>query len=119
MDETGKSRNAQKASPTGSLFFELRKPESERNADQIKYWKHLANTMIQYINNTIGDKEWLFGDSFTLVDISAAAALKVASLNLNIDEYPNVQTYLQRLSERPSINHAYSEAEPYYEQLAN
>lgn len=75
--------------------------------------------MFQYINKTIGDKEWLWGDSFTLVDISSAAVLKVASLNLNIDEYPNVQKYIQRLSERPSINHAYSESMQYYEQLAN
>jgi glutathione S-transferase len=106
-------------SPSGSLFFEMRKSGAEQNTDQIKNWRNLAEITLQYIDKASNDKEWLFGDSFTLADISAAAALNVASLILPFDEYPNVQKYYQRLSERPSIAHVISEAKPYYEQLAS
>lgn len=103
----------------GSMFFELRKPAEEQNKDQIQNWVRLTNVMFGYIDKTMGDNEWLYGDSFSLVDISAATGLKTASLNGLFDEYPNVQNYYQRLCGRASIAEVFNNAQPFYDKLAN
>jgi len=103
----------------GSLFFELRKPETDQNKDKIENWRRLANVVLQFTESDMGNREWLHDDIFTLSDIAAAVALKTASLTMQFDNYPNVQNYYQRLSERPSIAKVFADAQPYYDKLAS
>ena len=59
-----------------------------------------------YLNEQIGDREFLAGDQFSIADITTFAPfinLKMAGENVDAGLYPNLHRYLQQLKIRPSI----------------
>ena len=66
------------------------------------------------IDQDMTSKTWAMGDSFSMADCAAAPALYYANLAAPFGEtYRNVETYFERLMERPSFARTLKEAEPY------
>jgi glutathione S-transferase len=62
-----------------------------------------------YLNEQIGDKEFLVGDQFSIADISTFSPYvnhKIAGEEVDATLYPNLHRYLQRLKTRPSVQRA-------------
>ena len=62
-----------------------------------------------YINEQIGDKEFLVGDQFSIADISTFSPYinqKMAGEDVDASLYPNLYRYLQQLKTRPSVQRA-------------
>lgn len=62
-----------------------------------------------YLNEQIGDKEFLVGDQFSIADIAIFSPYvnqKMAGEDVDADLYPNLHRYLQQLKTRPSIQRA-------------
>lgn len=72
------------------------------------------DTAYAWLDNTMRDRTWATGDSFTLADCGAAPCLFYADWTHVIgDTFPNVLAYRARLLERPSFARAVDEARPY------
>lgn len=62
-----------------------------------------------YLNEQIGDREFLAGDQFSIADIAVFAPYvnqKMAGEDVDSSLYPNLHRYLQKLKTRPSIQRA-------------
>jgi glutathione S-transferase len=62
-----------------------------------------------YLNEQIGNKEFLVGDQFSIADISTFSPYvnhKIAGEEVDATLYPNLHRYLQRLKTRPSVQRA-------------
>lgn len=55
------------------------------------------------LNAWLGDRPYLMGDAFSVADVAVGSILAYIPLMLQLDfqEYPVVQDYLQRLTDRP------------------
>ncbi len=65
--------------------------------------------VFSYLNEQIGDRQFLAGDKFSIADITTFAPfvnLKMAGEEVDSDLYPNLHRYLQNLKTRPSIQRA-------------
>ena len=58
-------------------------------------------------------RTWAIGEAFTLADCAAAPPLFFANKLVPFGEYRHLATYFDRLSKRPSVARAFSEAEPF------
>ena len=105
-------------SPSGSIFFENMKPEAERNQDNIENWKRLITVSLGFMEENTVSGDYLVGDSFSLADISAAAALQIANMQVNLQDFPNSAAYFEKLKQRPSVSKVFADAEPFYAQIA-
>lgn len=59
-----------------------------------------------YLNETIGDHEFLVGDTFTVADAaigSAFANFRHTGLEIDAEQYPNLRRYADAMIQRPSI----------------
>lgn len=59
-----------------------------------------------YLNDQIGDREFLAGDQFSIADITTFSPYinqKLAGEDIDPGAYPNLYRYLQQLKTRPSI----------------
>jgi glutathione S-transferase len=52
-------------------------------------------------------KRFVLGENFSMGDVSAAPALRIASMMRPFDEHKNLSAYFARLNERPSVQHAF------------
>ena len=62
-----------------------------------------------YLNEQIGDKEFLVGDQFSIADISTFSPYvnqRIAGEDVDATLYPNLHRYLQQLKTRPSVQRA-------------
>jgi len=67
------------------------------------------------IEDELREREWAAGDAFTLADCAAFPALFYANkVEPFVGKYPNVGSYLDRLSARPSVLRVLEEAGPYF-----
>ncbi|CAG8542602.1 10076_t:CDS:2 [Paraglomus brasilianum] len=56
------------------------------------------------LESRLQDREFLVGDSLTLADIINFTWVYTApSINLNLDEYPNVKNWIARIEARPAV----------------
>jgi len=99
----------------GPLFFELRKEEDQQDKQRIKGLENKINILYDYLEEVLSKNKWVYGSTFSLADISAATSLKVAQLTTPLDEYPNMLSYFERLSQRSPIAETFAEAKPYLE----
>jgi glutathione S-transferase len=58
---------------------------------------------------------WAMGETFSLPDCAALPALFYADYGVNLDAWPALRTYLDRLKARPSVARVLAEAEPYFQ----
>lgn len=62
-----------------------------------------------YLNEQLGDREFLVGDQFSIADIATFSPYvnqKMAGEDVDASLYPNLHRYLQQLKTRPSIARA-------------
>jgi len=59
--------------------------------------------------------EWAMGEAFTLADCAALPALYYADYAMNLDAWPGLRAYLERLKARPSVARVLAEAEPFFQ----
>lgn len=58
---------------------------------------------------------WAMGSTFTLADCAALPALFYANHAVPLADWPELESYLKRLKERPSIARVLTEAQPYWQ----
>jgi len=68
---------------------------------------------LKCLSDALGEKEWLEG-RFTIGDLMMVAVLRQLRGKDIIGKYPNVGSYLDRLSARPSVLRVLEEAGPYF-----
>jgi glutathione S-transferase len=58
---------------------------------------------------------WAMGETFTLADCAALPALYYADYAVNLDAWPPLRAYLDRLKAQPSVARVLTEAEPFFQ----
>jgi len=58
---------------------------------------------------------WAMGEAFTLADCAALPALYYADYAVNLDAWPGLRAYLERLKARPAVARVLAEAEPFFQ----
>ena len=61
----------------------------------------------------LDQRTWAIGEAFTLADCAAAPPLFFANKLVPFAEFKHLAAYFDRLSQRPSVARAFSEAEPF------
>ena len=91
--------------PVGQLIAEMSKAESERDTNKINLLHQRIERVLTYLNNELRGQQFLAGE-FSVADIGFAPRLLVLK-DLGIDAAANgrsnVDTWLKRMIERPSV----------------
>ncbi len=88
----------------GQLMAELAKPESERDPTRVQRFRQAVERLLDYLNHELDARQFL-ATEFSVADIGFAPRLAVLS-RLGIEAgsgRPNVDGWIRRLLERPSI----------------
>ena len=88
----------------GQLMAELTKAEAERDPARVQRLQQLVERMLTFLNHELQGQEYLTGQ-FSVADIAFVPRLVVLR-DLGIEagqDRPNIETWLQRLIDRPSI----------------
>ncbi len=96
-----------------AIFFDGRKPESERSPSAVKAARERLDTVYPMIDKMVEKGPWVLGDTFTMADCAAAPALALARMMHPFDKYENLTRYFGRLVERPSFARVLTEVKPY------
>ncbi len=103
--------------PVVNLLFQGMKPEAEQNQELIaKSRKYLACSFA-YMNDTLADNKWFFGDSFTLADCAAIPPLFYAQKVFPFTDFPNIRRYYEDAKQRASYQKVLNEALPILEEM--
>jgi glutathione S-transferase len=87
------------------IFWQMRKPEAERERDKIAEGEREARDHFAYLDRELQGREY-FVDEFSLGDISFVpplANLERAGFSIP-DDFPNLKAWWQRMKSRPSFN---------------
>ncbi len=105
--------------PMSTMFFDSRKPVEQREPARVAKAKDYVEISYAYLEQTLADRPWLMGDSFSMADCAAAPPLVYLGLIPGCDPagHPNIAAYLQRVKERPSFARVLAEAAPYLEKM--
>lgn len=101
----------------GTLFFELRKPESERSQQVIDETKDKIVTMYHYMEDNLAGKTWNRGEMFTMADCAAGPPLLYARDLVAFADRPNITAFWERFQQRPSYQKVMREAAPFLEAM--
>ena len=94
------------------------RPEGSRDALGVEYAIAQMRTALGMLEQEIGSRTWAMGETFSMVDCSAAPALFYSNRIVPLaEEFPNTNAYLKRLTERPSYARVLKEAEPYFKYI--
>ena len=104
--------------PAVAILLDKRKPETEKEPHRITRCHATIDKMFTIIEREMAEKQWALGDTFSMADCAAVAALTVCKLVHPFDQHKNIVSYYQRVSERPSYKKVFAEAAPYYAQMA-
>ncbi len=91
------------------LLHTLLLPEDQRLSSAVKMNEETFVKCIPVLNAALKGKDYILGDDFSVADIMIGSALIWGSnyiSSINLDDYPNVQNYMQRLIERPAYQRA-------------
>jgi glutathione S-transferase len=86
------------------IFWQMRKPENERERDKIAEGEREARDHFAYLDRELRGREY-FADEFSLADISfipPLANLERAGFSIPAD-FPNLTAWWQRMKARPSF----------------
>jgi len=65
------------------------------------------------INKHLSDKDYFVGNRFTIADIAYFSWVNIHEFaELELNDYPNVKKWLERVSQRESIKKAYKAEKP-------
>jgi glutathione S-transferase len=94
------------------VFDYIRSPE-DRHPPTVAESRKMLDTAYLWLDNTMKDREWAAGGSFSLADCAAAPSLFYADWVQPVEAFPNVLAYRKRLLARPSFARAVDEARPF------
>ncbi|WP_029770695.1 glutathione S-transferase family protein [Pseudogulbenkiania sp. MAI-1] len=100
--------------PMQKIVSDRIRSAENRDPHGVNEARKLLDTAYRWLDQTMADREWAAGDTFSLADCAAAPALFYADWAHPIDEaWSNVHGYRRRLLARPSFARAVDEARPY------
>jgi glutathione S-transferase len=80
----------------------IRTPPEKRNLTQLKAQTEKLHDNFRVLDRALKGKKYVAGDSFTMGDIPAGAALyRYKAMELNHPPMPDLDAYYKRLQERP------------------
>ncbi len=88
----------------GQLIAELAKPEAERDPNRVQRLRQSVERVLDYVNRELAGQQFLAGE-FSVADIGFAPRMLVLR-EVGVDvalNRPNVDAWLKRMQERPSI----------------
>lgn len=102
------------STPQQKIVFDRLRPEADRDPHGVNDARRMLDIAYAWLDDTLRDRTWASGDSFTLADCGAAPFLFYADWTHPIDpRHARVHAYRQRLLERPSFARAVDEARPF------
>jgi glutathione S-transferase len=100
-----------------TIFFDGRKPEGAREPGRVAQAKETLDTSYKHLDEHLAKRTWLVGEQFSIADCALAAPLGYLRKVHPFASYPNISTYWNRASERPSVKRVLDEAQPYIERF--
>lgn len=88
----------------GALFgVQYYSTDAAKREEYRSYLLKSADQTLTYLNGKLAGKDYLMGSQYTVADAYAFIVLGWTKwLNISLDAYPNVRTYLGRVLERPA-----------------
>jgi GST-like protein len=78
-----------------------------------------TNRLYGVLDHRLGGREFIVGDDYTIADIAAYPwIVPWKAQQQNLDDFPNVKRWLDKISNRPSTVNAYAKAKLYSNQSA-
>jgi glutathione S-transferase len=91
------------------------RPDGQHDPIGVEEAKRAVHAAYTVIEAQLGGRGFIVGDSFTMADCAAAAALWYSTRNVPLDgKYPRIAAYLERLKARPSFARALKESAPLF-----
>ncbi len=97
--------------PALKIFFDGQRPADKRDAYGVELAQKRIEKTYGLFDQFLGSKQWVLGDTFSMGDISGAAALRMGSHVHPFDAHKNVSAYFQRLRARPSVAGVFKQAD--------
>jgi glutathione S-transferase len=98
--------------PFQGIVAERLRPEGEHDPYGVEQGREKVRQGYGLIAPMIAGP-WAMGETFTLADCAALPALFYADYAVNLDAWPGLRAYLDRLKARPSVARVLTEAEPF------
>lgn len=100
--------------PMQKVVGDRMRPADKKDPFGVDHAREQIRTAVGMLDQEMGSKTWVMGESFTMADCAAAPALFYANMVAPfMDTHKNVAAYFQRLAKRPSYARVQKEAEPY------
>lgn len=86
-------------------FFKPNSPEEAKQAS----WE-LLQKRLSFVNDSLGGRTYLMGDSFTAPDAYAFTVLNwTGRIGLDLSPYPNIQRFMSAMASREGVRQAHRE----------
>jgi glutathione S-transferase len=69
-------------------------------------FEHFARLRLQQLSDSLGDKQWLEGDRFTIGDLMMVTVLRIADRSGQLADFPTLAAYVRRGQDRPAFKQA-------------
>jgi GST-like protein len=94
----------------GQLIFFLR--SSEKIPFAVDRYRNETARLYKVLNKRLQGREWLTGDAYSIADIAAYGwAAPYNLFGLDLDEYPELERWLEAIASRPATERAYAIAQ--------
>jgi len=95
------------ADAAAAIFIERKRPAELQSAEWMSRQQQKIDLGLKAMADVLADRDYFVGDQFTLADISAVCCLGYLDLRFPQitwrKQYPNLDVFMQRLSDRSSI----------------
>lgn len=101
--------------PMQRIVGDKLRPEDKRDPHGVETARAMLRASYGIVDSEMATqaRTWAIGEAFTLADCAAAPPLFFASKLVPFAEHKHLAAYFDRLSQRPSVARAFSEAEPF------
>lgn len=85
------------------------KHAAEKVPYAIERYENESRRLYRILNEQLESKNFITGDDYTIADMACYPwALYADSQNVNLNDYPHVQAWIERIDERPATKAAYA-----------
>lgn len=84
-------------------------PEAERQPALAERARQQLEPALRVLEQELGGREFIVGESFTVADVLVSATLSYANLFGALERFPGLKAYMQRHLERPAAKRAYAD----------
>jgi len=83
-------------------------PPDKRPEGAINFLSGRIQVALSVLDNALADRDWLVGNSISVADLSCCGYLFYDEpFGFNRSEWPNINTWLTRISDQPGWKHPY------------